>query len=575
VGDSANVAITFQRTLLGSSTDVGYLTAGARGAQGPEGNVGNVNSTANVVTTGYFIGNGSQLTGLPSSYGNIEVATYLTTYTGNIGNVKTTANVVTTGYFLGNGSQLTGIVTGSSYGNTEVATYLPTHSGNVSAGYFLGNGSQLTGLPSSYGNTQVASYLPTYTGNLSAGATTISGNLTVGGNLIVNGNVTYINSNNVNINDSLIYLADDNPADTLDIGFVSAFTDATRYQHTGLVRDATDGAWKLFANVVAEPTTTVDFTGAIYSNLQVGTLTATAGTAELPSITTAGDTNTGMFFPAADTIAFAEGGTEVIRVNSSGQVGIGTTTPAAKLEVNATVYFGSSNNVVGGSFQIQSKSRANWNFGQLDLYRNATNTGSPRFISLMLDGDDRASTTIGAYNAIWGAYDSAPNTSSTSSTLNGAMVYGAYAGHRWVNNGTERMRIDSTGNVVISTNTASTSTTTGALIVTGGVGVGGNLFVGGALTESSSATLKENITPISGALDLILQLTGVIYDRQDGSRKNEAGLIAEEVNKVLPNLITLDDQGIPLGVQYTKLTAYLIEAVKSLKAEIDQLKKRD
>jgi hypothetical protein len=113
------------------------------------------------------------------------------------------------------------------------------------------------------------------------------------------------------------------------------------------------------------------------------------------------------------------------------------------------------------------------------------------------------------------------------------------------------------------------------LVVTGGVGIGGNLFVGGALTESSSATLKENITPIDGALDLILQLTGVIYDRRDGSRKNEAGLIAEEVNKVLPNLITLDDQGIPLGVQYTKLTAYLIEAVKSLKAEIDQLKKRD
>ena len=123
--------------------------------------------------------------------------------------------------------------------------------------------------------------------------------------------------------------------------------------------------------------------------------------------------------------------------------------------------------------------------------------------------------------------------------------------------------------------TVSTSTSTGALVVAGGVGIGGNLFVGGSLTESSSATLKENITPIDGALDLILQLTGVIYDRKDGSRKNEAGLIAEEVNKVLPNLITLDDQGIPLGVQYTKLTAYLIEAVKSLKAEIDQLKKRD
>ena len=117
VGDSANVNITFQRTLLGTSTDVGYLTAGARGLQGPTGNV---------------------------SYGNTEVAAYLTDYTGNIGNVKTTANVITTEYFIGNGSQLTGLP--SSYGNTEVASYLPTYSGNVSAAYFIGNGSQLTGI---------------------------------------------------------------------------------------------------------------------------------------------------------------------------------------------------------------------------------------------------------------------------------------------------------------------------------------------------------------------------------------------------------------------------------------------
>jgi hypothetical protein len=54
-----------------------------------------------------------------------------------------------------------------------------------------------------------------------------------------------------------------------------------------------------------------------------------AGTAAAPAITTAGDTNTGMFFPAADTIAFAEGGAESMRIDSAGNVGIGTTTPAA------------------------------------------------------------------------------------------------------------------------------------------------------------------------------------------------------------------------------------------------------
>ena len=105
-----------------------------------------------------------------------------------------------------------------------------------------------------------------------SGVTTIGGNLVVQGNLFVNGNLTTINANNLVISDSMIYLADDNPADTLDIGFVSAFTSAVRYQHTGFVRDATDGVWKLFANVVPEPTSTIDFTNANYSTLQVGNI---------------------------------------------------------------------------------------------------------------------------------------------------------------------------------------------------------------------------------------------------------------------------------------------------------------
>jgi len=60
-----------------------------------------------------------------------------------------------------------------------------------------------------------------------------------------------------------------------------------------------------------------------------GVSTFAAGTVSAPAITTSGDTNTGIFFPAADTIAFAEGGAEALRIDSSGTVGIGNTTSSS------------------------------------------------------------------------------------------------------------------------------------------------------------------------------------------------------------------------------------------------------
>lgn len=62
------------------------------------------------------------------------------------------------------------------------------------------------------------------------------------------------------------------------------------------------------------------------------------GSAGTPAITRSSDPNTGIFFPAADTIAASTGGTEAMRINSSGNVGIGTASPAGKLHVNGQTY---------------------------------------------------------------------------------------------------------------------------------------------------------------------------------------------------------------------------------------------
>ena len=128
----------------------------------------------------------------------------------------------------------------------------------------------------------------------------------------------------------------------------------------------------------------------------------------------------------------------------------------------------------------------------------------------------------------------------------------------------------------VSNSKMSFQPSTGNLTIAGLLSAGSGSFTGNmsaqSITETSSITLKENVNPIENALDKIMNLVGVEYDRKDGSSKNEAGLIAEEVNKVLPNLVKKNDNGDPESIYYTKLSAYLIEAVKSLKEEIEILK---
>jgi hypothetical protein len=158
----------------------------------------------------------------------------------------------------------------------------------------------------------------------------------------------------------------------------------------------------------------------------------------------------------------------------------------------------------------------------------------------------------------------------TATAFNGANHYGSNS-----NSGTITIRgttsaTKATASVLMTDGVTSSSTTTGTLVVTGGVGISGQLTAT-TLVETSSIAFKENITPIDNALGLILQLVGVTYDRKD-NKEHEAGLIAEEVYRIAPDLVSLDSEGKPYGVKYTKLSAYLIESIKTLTNEIAELK---
>jgi hypothetical protein len=96
-------------------------------------------------------------------------------------------------------------------------------------------------------------------------------------------------------------------------------------------------------------------TGAFTTLSATGVTTVQAGTVSAPAITTSGDTNTGIFFPAADTIAFTEGGVESMRIDSSGNVGIGTASPTQKLDVvasNSQIHFGAA--TTGGGYLMST-----------------------------------------------------------------------------------------------------------------------------------------------------------------------------------------------------------------------------
>ena len=111
-------------------------------------------------------------------------------------------------------------------------------------------------------------------------------------------------------------------------------------------------------------------TGAFTTLSATGVTTVQAGTAALPAITTTGDTNTGIFFPAADTIAFTEGGAEAMRIDSSGNLLINTTTLSndEKVTINQGSAIGisvrSTSTALGNYESSDTGHSTYWTFGR-------------------------------------------------------------------------------------------------------------------------------------------------------------------------------------------------------------------
>ena len=313
------------------------------------------------------------------------------------------------------------------------------------------------------------------------------------------------------------------------------------------------------------------------------------GSAATPAIRGT-DANTGIFFPAADTIAFAEGGAEAMRIDSSGNLGIGTTSPLGKLNVGTAV---ADIAVQSGYFAGNKSSYASiYNLWQNQLFVYDSTTGNAAgvggAISFGADCGSSQKTWLGSVEGI--------KENSTAGNYSGALVF------RTRVNGDatlyERARIDSSGNLLVGTTTFQgkfTVTATGSttidcartetsnsnqIVFRNGNGAVGSITTNGSATAyntSSDYRLKNTIAPMTGALAKVSALNPVTYkwnvDGTDGE-----GFIAHELAEICPQAVSgqkdaVDENGKPAyqGIDVSFLVATLTAAIQEQQALITQL----
>jgi hypothetical protein len=246
------------------------------------------------------------------------------------------------------------------------------------------------------------------------------------------------------------------------------------------------------------------------------------GSAATPAIRGT-DANTGIFFPAADTIAFSEGGAEAMRINSSGNVGIGTASPAVKLEVQADLSanteiarFSHSTGDTGRGAKI-SLGVSGYPMAQLEGFADSAGNGSLRFYTytsttttekMRIDssGNVGIGTTATTYNyqtkniALYDATSAGISIASGSKvlTLTSQSSGGVFVGSRsndnliFTTNDIERMRITA-GGVLMLGNTTFTNSGLDA----GAAYINSNLYIG-----NSAGTAAYNVR-IDGFSDKI------------------------------------------------------------------------
>jgi len=218
-------------------------------------------------------------------------------------------------------------------------------------------------------------------------------------------------------------------------------------------------------------------------------------------------------------------------VSGSSQIDVMSTTNIARLATTGSNSFVGNQSITGSGF----------------LVHNLRTLSSANNSNYQLGND---TTANGAGIALFGS----TYTTSGQYRQSGAYIYSNQAGGMTLHaEGANSMFLSTNGTTAITISSAQNTT------------------FAGTITENSSIRYKENVETIKYGLDKVLQMRGVTYDKKDNGVK-EMGVIAEEIYEVLPEVVLKNEEGDIDSVSYGRITAVLIEAIKDLKKEIEDLK---
>jgi hypothetical protein len=131
-------------------------------------------------------------------------------------------------------------------------------------------------------------------------------------------------------------------------------------------------------------------------------------------------------------------------------------------------------------------------------------------------------------------------------------------------NGADRVKVDPSGNVGVGTSSP-------AVRFQVGVNGDGTVARANSWTTFSDERFKKDIAPIDNALDKVDQMGGYYYNWKTGDdQSRQAGLLAQEVEQVLPEIVNTDDNGYK-SVDYGKMNALLLQAIKEQQRQIEAL----